>query len=578
MAKRWIDVTVRVFLSIVVSRSTAVLNNACRAATSEDRGIFQRPMRKVLTLFAMLISCLPAMATTTYVSQNGGVFSGGTACNGQTTISIATFNGNTYSAGAQIYFCGAITTAVTERGSGASGNPITITFDTGARVSLPYCNSQCFSTGSNNYITINGGTPCGPGTSCTTTEAANPTGYPSGITGIIEATDSGSSLDHQPSSGQLLIGSGTNIIIENLILRNEYVRTVSSDDVPNNTLSDAVAWYNSYLSVHDSTIHDVCTGLMNMASPVSYISFYDNNVWNANWGYGHGSGGTGLQEYIYIYNNHFGSPLNWDDPVNNPYHHNRIMMYQNGTPSSSDAYEYVYIYNNLMDGNMGCCSTSDVFFDVGPFINTYLFNNITTNVGQAYHVDNDYFTLGGGTLDTIWLYNNTSLGAGGSTETGGCIGFMGTTITLQNNIAADCNTLIPASESTTLTASNNLYGAGGAGGGGGGWIWQWNSTNCTTLSCWQSATSTDTTGTAYYASFSSLKVNSDGTLQAGSPAISGGANLYGVCSGQPNPGLGALCYDMAGNARPSSGAWDLGAYNSSDPGPLPPTGLVATAH
>ena len=39
-----------------------------------------------------------------------------------------------------------------------------------------------------------------------------------------------------------------------------------------------------------------------------------------------------------------------------------------------------------------------------------------------------------------------------------------------------------------------------------------------------------------------------------------GSNLYSSCNGQPNPGLGALCYDLAGFARPTSAAWDMGAY------------------
>jgi hypothetical protein len=52
-------------------------------------------------------------------------------------------------------------------------------------------------------------------------------------------------------------------------------------------------------------------------------------------------------------------------------------------------------------------------------------------------------------------------------------------------------------------------------------------------------------------------------LQSGSPAIAAGTNLYGTCFGQPNPGLGALCFDKDGIARPSTGAWDIGAYQYS---------------
>src|SRR5262245_40084448 len=55
---------------------------------------------------------------------------------------------------------------------------------------------------------------------------------------------------------------------------------------------------------------------------------------------------------------------------------------------------------------------------------------------------------------------------------------------------------------------------------------------------------------------------------AGSPLIGAGQNLNSICSGQPNPGLGALCFDAAGTARPVAGAWDIGAYQfGSSPAP-----------
>ena len=66
--------------------------------------------------------------------------------------------------------------------------------------------------------------------------------------------------------------------------------------------------------------------------------------------------------------------------------------------------------------------------------------------------------------------------------------------------------------------------------------------------------------------------------QSGSPVIGAGTNLTSTCSGQPNPGLGALCYDAAGNPRPVSGAWTTGAYNYVSNGPAPPTGLSAVPH
>ncbi len=61
---------------------------------------------------------------------------------------------------------------------------------------------------------------------------------------------------------------------------------------------------------------------------------------------------------------------------------------------------------------------------------------------------------------------------------------------------------------------------------------------------------------------SAYKMNADGSLQSGSAAVGAGTNLSSICSGQANPGLGALCSDKAGNSRPTSGSWDAGAFNS----------------
>ena len=49
------------------------------------------------------------------------------------------------------------------------------------------------------------------------------------------------------------------------------------------------------------------------------------------------------------------------------------------------------------------------------------------------------------------------------------------------------------------------------------------------------------------------KLNADGTPQTGSPVIGLGANLTSL-------GLAGLLTDKAGHARPSSGTWDVGAY------------------
>jgi hypothetical protein len=55
-----------------------------------------------------------------------------------------------------------------------------------------------------------------------------------------------------------------------------------------------------------------------------------------------------------------------------------------------------------------------------------------------------------------------------------------------------------------------------------------------------------------------------------------GTNLTSLCTGGT---IDNLCKDRLGNARPTSGAWDAGAYEwgtSSANAPNPPTSLTAS--
>jgi len=196
----------------------------------------------------------------------------------------------------------------------------------------------------------------------------------------------------------------------------------------------------------------------------------------------------------------------------------------------------------------------------------------------------------GGALDAIWTYNNTILGAGGSTENQDCVQLEGTTLVFENNAVANCNTLVQTkSDTPSITTRNNIYAAGGGSISGDAWQWGPTSTNCGTLSCWQAASGGDAgPPSAYYSSFTSLLLNNNGSISsAGSPLSGKGTNLYSLCGGQPSPGIGALCYDTSAGhtrtpvARPSSGAWDVGAYVLMSPTgarPAPPTNLVSTVN
>jgi hypothetical protein len=165
--------------------------------------------------------------------------------------------------------------------------------------------------------------------------------------------------------------------------------------------------------------------------------------------------------------------------------------------------------------------------------------------------------------------------------------FGGPGVTQENNIISTGNQVIGNAtnnfgNATTITAlKNNVY----ANAGSNAFVWcpptggSCDFLGTGSFSGWEAAT-----GEANSTYASSAGLNSNGLLASGSAAIGAGANLYSVCSGNPNPGLGALCYDAAGNARPTTGAWDAGAYNSttttlssSSSAPLaPPTNVTAS--
>src|SRR5208282_3200789 len=107
-------------------------------------------MRYRLLILALCLLSLPAWATTLYVAQSAGTFSGGVACNGQTAVSLATANGSGFwgsgatqaGPGTTVYLCGTLTASTQAVGlnvqnSGTSGNPLTILFDSGASLQSP---------------------------------------------------------------------------------------------------------------------------------------------------------------------------------------------------------------------------------------------------------------------------------------------------------------------------------------------------------------------------------------------------------------------------------------------------------
>lgn len=529
---------------------------------------------------SLLIGVSGARAATTYVSQNGGVFSGGSACNGRATVSVATSNGTSHSPGDTIYLCGVITNSVAfVKGSGVSGNPITILFDAGARISLPYCNSTCFSLGGS-YMVVDGGVPCGPGTSCAITEASNPTGYPVGISGIIEATQAGSNLANHPTMGKgVVVGGGSNNVIKNIIIRNIYQHTEYTDNNGGSNSFTAIEAPAPYFTVNDSTIHDVSSGInVNASGPTaSNENFYNNNFWNINWGITNGGYGSLVNTNWAVHDNHFGSTANWDDS-NNTYHHDRMFLYADSNDQGS--WNGVYIYNNLFDGNSGLNSTAMLYFGGGSQQNTYIFNNVFDNTASTSAIDDGLLTLGAMGPATLFLYNNTIIGAGLKIDSGrqGCLVLQGH-ITFVNNVVTGCDQLVYLQNGLKNSGGPYVvymdYNTYGVTNPNKVFTHDGSPQYFSTLAAWQQFTGQETHSTLH---LSGLNLGKQGVPLSGSPAIDSGLNMTGnspgggsIADGCNSGPLSALCSDTSlgstrtPSQRPGTGTdWTTGAFIFGD--------------
>jgi hypothetical protein len=528
-------------------------------------------MRK-FCLFLLVLLASPALAATVYVAQSAGVISDGSNCNGQTAISIATFNSGSESAGNTYWFDGAITTPPTIHGSGSAGNVITFQWCTGARISV--ASGQIINiNGANHHLLFDGGITCGPGTSCDTVESANPTGYATGQAGIIEATANGSSpLANQSATTQAFYGcSGCHEIeIRNLIVRNLYQHT-SLSDITNSADTGDFIWQCSIavsgctsgtISIHDMNIHDNGNAISIQSTSSTTVNIFNNDFWHNNWAMENSGNGT---RTLNFYQNTCRDTSNWDTTVDK-YHHNCVHNYMN---VSSDSLGLNF-YNNLATGSWGaCCTTVTLTWsEVAQPANFNIFNNVNLQScadGQTAQAFEPQFTNG-------IMTNNTLIGCATVTGNTESTELHGSSITFENNAITGYGQYVVVDAGTTFTALDyNTYGAIGISGNSN---WQYGATgvNCfntsQSVACssvnpatqtWQGVTGAD----AHGQKVTSLGVNSLGVPQAGSALIGAGVNLHSTCSGQPNPGLGALCFDYAGVLRPSSGAWDVGAYQSS---------------
>lgn len=482
--------------------------------------------------FASLIVVLSAInypakaaAADVYIAQTAQGSNNGTSCANAYAVTFFNTSANWGSGsgkigpGTTVHLCGTIASQLTVQGSGTSGNPITILFETNAKISLPYCdnNNGCLNVSGSSYIIVDGGT-----------------------NGIIENTANGTLLANQQDSiGILASPACANCEYRNLTIQNLYVHPAYSNDTHN---AGRVGGF--YLNgtggttkIHNNTLHDGAgINYIPGASNDNGLQIYNNNIYNENGDINiAGSESSNVLSGAQIYNNHFHDWATADE-YGCPGHHDGIHTWGLNGGSVSD----LNIYNNLFDGNLGDCATGAVFLE-GDNSNVQLYNNVFIPTYTQEH--NGIMNVNGSNYQ---IYNNTIIGPQIGDDVCLGVGVTGT-LYLENNLITGCGTPIAVASFNHTVWDYNTYGWANT--------FYINTPEWYTFSQWKTASGAD----AHSSYNASVGVDSLGHLQAGSPAIGAGANLTSL-------GITTLNSDYAGISRPVSAAWDIGAYQSSGGG------------
>ena len=447
------------------------------------------------------------------------------------------------SAGDTAHLCGTITSALEVGGSGSSGSPITVKFETGAILtSATWGGGYALGSASDRaYIIIDGGT-----------------------NGIIRTTGNGTSLANQNDDQGVSFGAGCdNCEFKNLTIGPMYVRVRGADQAGQGSSSISV-WDASNLSIHNNTCFDGKWLISFGYRPGnSGIDIYSNTLYNTDHGVTVASLGSGSAvSSVAIYGNTIYDFVNWDDTsVNNSNHHDGIHAWADGSAGTNLSITGLDIYNNYIYGNFGSTATAGIYVEEtngNAVISTVrVFNNVIANsvdnapcCGLIYLKGEDASGMPG-----AQVYNNTMVEGSDGSMSVQLQGSGLTNVLYKNNIiwkgALALGLNGPSSIASGGSDYNVFYPNSLQFIYNGGWIG---------FTDWK----TNASGIDSHSTETDPKLNSNFTLQAGSSAIGLGVNLTGL-------GITALNSDKAGVGRPSSGAWDAGALQYGAASPEAPT-------
>ncbi len=546
------------------------LANAVRDHTFGDY-----TLKRLLVLSAFLFSAalVSADSGAYYIGQVATGTGDGSSCANGLAVTFFNTSSNWGSGtgeigpGATVNLCGTITTQMTVQGSGSSGSPITIQWQSGT--SLSVCSTTAALVIENlSYLIIDLGgnstaiTCPNNGTGLGSTVAAVGIGYAGYTYGFSNVEIRNGTIgplyqytccsnDGLGSYGISLYG-GSNDYFHNLVLNN---------------VSRGISFAQGRLA---STSRNVISN--NTCSGTNGIGSVGSCIWYTN-----ASPAAYTDTGALIHDNSIVLGEGWSSAPSCYVHIVGIDTFQQGSSGAQDNIANLAIYNNYFySSQVGCTSgyieltTASATCAATSTLSAQIFNNVMVQSGTWN--GGDGFLYEHGCQHTTQIYNNTF--DNGNNASGICMEIDGNpnSITLINNICMNVReNILNATGTPTLTANNNVYYNVGALG------WYWNGKYYSTLATWQKVAGQDANSSVGNPGLdSNYKIISTASL-----AYKFGANLTGFGIAQLDTtapvsfGVSGIC-GLGCTSRPSSGPWDAGAFQYMASGqPSPPTGLTA---
>lgn len=395
-------------------------------------------------------------------------------------------------------------------------------------------NQGVVTVGNQNYITIDGGS-----------------------NGIIEATANGTGLANSNLINGILIGNSVGVTVQNLTIQNLYVNISGPDTTGAANGNTGVNLVGSFgnITVTNCTFHDMSAGIMAVYyAGCSNVTYTHSTAYRCNWGGAAGpANSSAWLNGLTVDHCRFYNWTNWDDNSNNNHHNGFYAWASEGAGGVLSNLTYTA---NHVGPQYGLHQTSGLY--VSGNVNNVLVNNnvfdasdgTSAATGQLY-----VFLHDGTSATTASVLNNTFIGGFALNLSRG-FGSNLTTYVCNNNSFLS-NALAVAifdnTNATTLIDYNNIYGSGSA-----------------------TPFSSSPTASGFYYSFAGWQAigydahsvtnnpNLSGSYQpqAGSALIGAGTNLSSF-----------FTTDFAGNPRPATGNWTIGAFEYVTP---PPRGSIGS--